>query len=130
MSEKLQPISNKNWCTPLSLILWEIMVRESGGSKDGMVEKFGNLFPDAVGDEQGEVTVDVDLRINGVPVSFKKSCEEILSRWEKQFDDEVLKKAKELISSSRLQRLTDIIERVEWQLEQEVESLYNEKKSV
>jgi hypothetical protein len=137
VTEKIQPISKQNWRTPVSVFLWEIMVREAGMSKDMnrdmMTEKFGNLFPDATGDgpkERGELAVEVDLKINGVPVSFQKTCDEIWSRWEKQFDAEVLKKAKELVNSSRLSRLSEIISNAEWQLEQEIEALYNDRKSV
>lgn len=126
MSEKLQPFSPEAWLKPWSVCLVEIMVRESNKGKD-MDTKF-NLPLREQRPEGEELAVEVEMKINGVPVSFKDSFEELWDRMTSGYDQHVLEKAKELVSGTRLGRLQEIIERFEWELENEVETLYNEQK--
>jgi hypothetical protein len=131
MKEKLQPISPVNWRKPWSVVLWEIMVREAKGTPDSAIksdieQKFN--LPDRASREQ--VEVEVELTINGVPVSFQKSVDELWERTMAQYEQRILEKAKELVSASRLGKLQEIIERAEWQLQEEIETLYNDRKSV
>lgn len=122
MTEKYQPISRINWNTPMSVFLWEAMVRESNKGKD--IDKvFGLECPTPKGKE---LEVEVDFRVNGVPLNFQKTVEELWGRMSKRFDDEVLQKAKELVNLTRFERLSEIINNAEYQIEQEIERVFNE----
>jgi hypothetical protein len=123
MTEKYQPISRKNWGTIMSIVLWEAMVRES--KPEDMAQKYGIECPTPKGKE---LEVEVDFRVNGVPLNFKKTVEELGARMESRFDEEVLKKAKELVNLTRFERLSEIINNAEYQIEQEIERVFNEQK--
>ena len=124
--EKLQPLSHRyGERQPWAFMLWELMVREGGKSPQGIEEKFGNLKPHG---EDGPVEVEVELKVNGVPVCFSTAIDNIWERVSKQYDAEVLKAAKELVKGTRLQRLTEILDRFDWELEQEVTQLFEQKK--
>lgn len=124
--EKLQPLSHRyGELQPWAFMLWELMVREGGKSPQGIEEKFGNLKPQG---EDGPVEVEVELKVNGVPVCFSTSIDNIWERASKQYDADVMKAAKELVKGTRLQRLTEILDRFDWELEQEVTQLFEQKK--
>lgn len=74
-----------------------------------------------------DTTVDVELIINGVHVDVKKSLDEMFKRLVSRYDDKVLEKAKELLSESRLNRLSRLIQNAEYNIEQELNQLFKEE---
>lgn len=72
------------------------------------------------------VKVEVELKINGVPVNFSKSVEEMWERMLSSYNKDVLEKAKELISKTRFDGLNRIMDSVEYQMQCELEKLFPE----
>lgn len=67
--------------------------------------------------------VDVTMQINGVPVDFKKSLEEMWSRLFLTYENDVLEKAKTLVSRSKFDKLNDILEQAEYSIMDELRNL-------
>ena len=70
------------------------------------------------------VTVDVELLINGVPVDFQKSIEEMWERLSSRYNEDVLEKAKQMLSNTRLGKLNDLLDNATWQIEEELNTLF------
>lgn len=68
--------------------------------------------------EKRSILVDVVVTVNGVQVPFMKIVNEAWKQIEASIEAEVLVKAKELVGRSRLDKLADKLERVEWELEE------------
>lgn len=99
--------------TAPAIMLLEAMVRESKIAE--LDKKFGlpavplrNEF------------VRVELKINGVEVDFVKTAQEMWERLESQHEADVLEKAKELVGRTRLDKVHQLMERFEWEIEQEL----------
>lgn len=122
MTERIVSLVNPTAHTTPGIYLINVMTRETQGKRD-ILEHF-KIDPDP---SKRSDLVEVELKINGVSVDFEKSVNEMWERLSSRFDENVLEKAKELVSGSRLDKLSDILNRVEWELKDEVEKLFNVK---
>ena len=78
--------------------------------------------------EHGKPTlVEVEMKINGVEVDFSKSVTDMWERLSSRFDQEVLEKAKDLVSESRFEKLGEIMRQAEYQIHDELEVLFQKK---
>lgn len=99
-----------------AIMLIEAMARES--KDDDILAKFPTMPPLKL------EYVNVKLTINGVEVDFVQTAREMWNRLAASHDEDVLAKAKELVGRGRLDKLSDILSRFEWELENEVEQLF------
>lgn len=75
-----------------------------------------------------KTTVEVELKINGMPVDFSKSIQEMWDRMFNRYEDDVLEKAKELLSATRFDKLNQILSAAEDEIEKEVKNLFDSKR--
>jgi hypothetical protein len=68
----------------------------------------------------GNTTVDVELTINGESVDFLDALHDILMQFDVASERAVLERAKEVVSSSRLDALSRKLNEFEWQIEEEL----------
>lgn len=75
-----------------------------------------------------KTVVEVEMKINGVPVNFSESIQDMWDRMFSSYEDDVLRKAKELLSATRFDRLNDLLNVAEWEIEQEVTKLLDDQR--
>lgn len=73
-------------------------------------------------------TVEVKMTINGVEVDFERSVNEMWERLSDTFENKVLEKAKELVKMTKFGKFQEILERAEWEIENELEKAFPEFK--
>lgn len=73
-----------------------------------------------------DVTVDVQMTINGVPVDYSRSIIDLWERVKAHRDKEVLAKAKELISMTRFSKLNERLDDLEYAAIREIDALMSE----
>jgi hypothetical protein len=83
------------------------------GDKGNIAEIFKLEYPP----DAERPTVDVQLFVNGVSVPFKESIEDAWQQLEASIDREVHKRAMELLSRSRFDKLISALDNAEWQIE-------------
>ena len=71
--------------------------------------------------------VKVEMTVNGVPVDFRKTLEDIFDIFESKYDETVKKAALDLVSGSRLQKLSQALENAEWQIEDEINRILKQE---
>lgn len=96
-------------------VLIAAMTTASKTSKIDVVKLFG----------KGHM-VDVVFKINGVDVPFEETVDNLFERQFEKIDSYVLEKAKELLSVSRFDRLSNKLSELEWQMEEELEKIQKE----
>lgn len=74
-------------------------------------------------------SVDVRLTINGVEVDFMKTAQEMWDRLRRHHREDVEKCAKELLSQTRFDKLGELIQKVEWEIGQEIEKLLHDREA-
>ena len=72
------------------------------------------------------IKVKVEMKINGVEVSFSRAVTDMWNRLSDRYEEDVLEKAKELVGQSKLQRLTDLIQEAECEIEAEIRTLFKQ----
>lgn len=87
---------------------------------EAMVEKTDNIDTYIKG-QRGPVDVEVTLLVNGIEAPFTSVAKGFMRRMQSHVEQEVLKKAKELISTSGLNPVLDALQAAEWKIEQALE---------
>lgn len=116
MSELIDPTLND---TP-SIFLLNMMTAEA--KRGDLLEHFKITL-----NTNEPTKVEVELKINGVEVDFSKSITEMWNRLQASYDEDVLEKAKELVSQTRLQKLNDLLQDAEYKIQAELEELFNKR---
>jgi polysaccharide deacetylase 2 family uncharacterized protein YibQ len=75
----------------------------------------------------GKCMVDLELSVNGVVIPFKESIQDAWKALEATLDEEILKRAMELVSKSRLDKLQMALDNVEWQIEDALRAALEKK---
>lgn len=115
MTEKIDPLANN----AASVMLINAMAMLA---PNDFQELFNPQYVD------GKCTVDVQLTVNGVVVPFKESVEEGWKQLEASLSDEILKRAKELVSMARLDDVRMALDNAEWRIEAALENAQKEMK--
>ena len=74
--------------------------------------------------EGKNVHVNVELLINGVSVDFTKTLEEMWNRMCSSYDSDVLEKAKSLLSTTRFENLSNMLQQAESDMCDELHKLF------
>ena len=115
MSEMINPVSNDT----AGIFLLNTITREV--PRADIIEHF-RIY------QGGDRTlVEVEMKINGVEVDFSKSVTDMWERLSSRFDEKVLEKAKDLVSESRFEKLGEIMRQAEYQIQDELEALFQKK---
>lgn len=114
MSEMISPVSE----TAAGVVLINAMSDEA--KRQDLLEYFKVEIP-----TDGSFTkVKVEMKINGVEVNFSCAVTDMWNRLSDRYEEDVLEKAKELVGQSKLQRLTDLLQEAEYEIETEIRSLF------
>lgn len=96
----------------LSIAVIHIMTEETRNTND-FCEKF-NLVPG------GNSEVEIDIKINGVPVNFKHFMDEL----ERQHGEMLERQAQDLLKEKGIGKLHDIISDLEKNIERKIEEVF------
>lgn len=111
MSEKVDVVSDN----PASILLLNAMVEHCGDKRE-LLKEFRI--------SQGEPKVAVELRVNGVLVSFVEVVSEACNLVEASFETAVRKAAEDRLRTSRLANLDRLMSDFDWQIGQELDKLF------
>jgi hypothetical protein len=116
MIEKVDPVER----TISSVMLLNAMAALAGDEGD-LAEIFKLNFGKL------PVLVEVELKVNGVIVPFAEEMKSAWNQLEQSFDKEVQKRALELVSKARLDKLMCALDDAEWQIEKALEEAIKDK---
>jgi hypothetical protein len=109
MKFKVEDLTKHNF---LAIAVMHLMTEETPKTED-FCQKF-NIVPG------GNSDVDVDIKINGVPVNFQRFMDEL----ERQHDDMLQRQAHALLKENGVSKLQDIISDLEKNIERKIEEVF------
>lgn len=109
--------------TTPSIALMNILCHKDNGESSQMCENFIKKLPDGSWDK----SVEVELLVNGKPVSWEGAMLEMMEIRKEEVDRLVGNRVANILSCEGIKQTVDQIDNIKWELRNKIEQLAGEK---